>query len=103
MTLHEILTVTQLAGPPILGAIAWFLKGLHGSMQDVADQLRLLNGRMVKLEEWRQMHDGQDLEREERGSAERRELKEDLHRVHDLMQRQITEITLRRANGSQER
>ena len=41
---------------PVLGYGAWILR-------DIRNQLRTLNGRMIKIEEWRELHDKQDDER----------------------------------------
>ena len=43
---------------PVLGYGAWILR-------DIRNQLRTLNGRMIKIEEWRGAHDKQDDERHE--------------------------------------
>jgi hypothetical protein len=52
-------------------------------LDDILAQLRTINGRIGKLEEWREGHDKQDDEREERHDKAHGTIHEELSRARD--------------------
>lgn len=80
MNLQEIASLVQLLAPPALAAVAWYLRRLEGPIAGVESQLRAMNGRLLKMEEWRMMHDRQDDERELRTRDDIRHVEESLAR-----------------------
>lgn len=78
MTLAEIANLVQFFAPPAFGMVAWYLRRLEATTQGVEDQLRGMNGRLLKMEEWRTMHDRQDEDREERARGDIRHVEEAL-------------------------
>jgi hypothetical protein len=51
--------ILQYAVAPMLGLVAYYMRGM-------AHEMRQMNGRLLKLEEWRSYHDKQDDERHDR-------------------------------------
>jgi len=73
VTLDNWIAVAQIVVPLALGGMTYFMRGLRVSVEamgtaikGVEQQLRELNGRLVKVEEWRRMHEVEDERREQR-------------------------------------
>jgi hypothetical protein len=52
-------------------------------LDEILDHLRIMNGRIGKLEEWRDGHDKQDDERDRRNDEAHRTIHEELTRARD--------------------
>lgn len=61
------------------------LSEIHNGVTDCARQLHVINGRIVKLEEWRQAHEKQDDEREVRHNEEHHQLVREAGRVRETV------------------
>lgn len=74
MSLTEALAIMQSLAAPAFAACAYYLRALTMRVEGVENELRLLNGRLLRLEEWRAGHEAHNHENFQR-------LREDLRDV----------------------
>lgn len=85
MTFETIIAVGQALAAPALGAVAYYLRGLRESVRGVEQratgierQLTAMNGRLLKLEEWRTLHERMGERRDSQIDSELSEIREDV-------------------------
>lgn len=62
MTFPEAIAALQALSAPALAACAYYLRALTLRVEGVEMELRLLNGRLLRLEEWRDGHERHNAE-----------------------------------------
>jgi len=70
---QDVIQVVSIVATPALAATAYFLKRIsdqlaqvRSEVEGVKDEFRKMNGKVIRLEEWKSSHDRQDDERNER-------------------------------------
>jgi len=58
--LRDVVQVLQAIAAPLLAIGVWILRRLSREMAEVSLQLRILNGRMIAIEQWRLDHERHD-------------------------------------------
>ena len=62
MTLSEWVAIMQALAAPAFAACAYYLRALTMRVEGVENELRMLNGRLLRLEEWRDSHEKHNAE-----------------------------------------
>lgn len=57
MTFPEIIALMQALAAPAFAACAYYLRALTMRVEGVENELRKMNGRLLRLEEWRESHE----------------------------------------------
>lgn len=74
MTASEAVAIMQSLAAPAFAACAYYLRALTMRVEGVENELRKMNGRLLRLEEWRTSHEAHNHENFQR-------LREDLRDV----------------------
>ena len=74
MTMADALALMQTLAAPAFAACAYYLRALTQRVEGVENELRKLNGRMLRLEEWRDSHDKHNAENFQRFREDLRDI-----------------------------
>jgi len=74
MTLSEGIALMQALGGPAFAACAYYLRALTLRVEGVETELRKMNGRLLRLEEWRGEHEKHNAENFQRMREDLRDI-----------------------------